>query len=57
MNMKSSVLLTTDQVKQGPDPAYQDLSLYSTGVTQDQVSDEVNIKSNVFYLLFNNWSS
>ena len=52
--MKSSVLLTTDQVKQGPDPAYQDLSLYSTGVTQDQVSDEVNIKSNVFYLLFNN---
>ena len=49
LNMESTVFLTTDQVKQGPDPAYQDLSLYSKGVTQDPVSDEGNMKSNVFY--------
>ena len=48
VTMESTVSLITDQVKQGPDPAYQDLSLYSKGVTQGPVSDEVNIKSDVF---------
>ena len=49
VNMESTVFLITDQVKQGPDPAYQDLSLYSKGVTQAPVSDEGNMKSSVFY--------
>ena len=48
VNMKSSVFLTANQVKQGPDPAYQDISLYNKRVTQDPVSDEENMKSNVF---------
>ena len=49
VNMESTIFLTTDQVKQGPDPAYQDISLYNKRVTQDPVSDEGNMKSNVFY--------
>ena len=39
-------MLPPNQVKKGPDPAYQDLSFCSK---EAAVSDEVNMKSNTFY--------
>ena len=46
VRIECSQVLSPDQVKKGPDPAYQDLSFCSKEVA---VSDEVNMKSNTFY--------